>query len=155
MSSKLEARKYLAKYPCKIRLFLPTTRSWALLTPLGVSVGGGRRIRTSDTLRYACFQNKCVRPLRHPTLGGQNTLFSLPWRQRFIGRHSMKLDGLVHATVCFPLNDRGEALIGRKTRIIGIGLYNGPGGGIEKKREYRQGHRARGTRGNRNKNRPS
>ena len=44
----------------------------------------------------------------------------------------MKLEGLVHATVCFPLNNRGEALIGRKTRIIGIGLYNGPGGGIEK-----------------------
>ena len=29
---------------------------------------GGRRIRTSDTLRYACFQNKCFRPLSHPTL---------------------------------------------------------------------------------------
>ncbi len=47
------------------------------------------------------------------------------------GRDNMKLEGLVHATVCFPINDRGEALIGRKTRIIGIGLYNGPGGGIE------------------------
>ncbi len=44
----------------------------------------------------------------------------------------MKLEGLVHATVCFPLNENGEVLIGRKTRIIGVGLYNGPGGGIEK-----------------------
>ncbi len=43
----------------------------------------------------------------------------------------MKLEGLVHATVCFPINDRGEFLIGRKTRVIGVGLYNGAGGGVE------------------------
>ena len=67
----------------------------------------------------------------HPPHCAEGNFF-IVWRQRFIGRHSMKLEGLVHATVCFPLNNRGEALIGRKTRIIGIGLYNGPGGGIEK-----------------------
>ncbi len=44
----------------------------------------------------------------------------------------MKLDGLVHATVCFPIDTSGRVLMGRKTRIIGIGLYNGPGGGIKK-----------------------
>lgn len=43
----------------------------------------------------------------------------------------MKLDGLVHASVCFPLDTSGRVLMGRKTRIIGVGLFNGPGGGIE------------------------
>ena len=43
----------------------------------------------------------------------------------------MKLEGLVHATVCFPIDTSGRVLMGRKTRIIGVGLFNAPGGGIE------------------------
>lgn len=43
----------------------------------------------------------------------------------------MKLEGLVQATLCFPLDKKGRVLLGRKTRVIGIGLYNAPGGGIE------------------------
>ena len=43
----------------------------------------------------------------------------------------MKLKGLVHASVCFPVDINGRVLMGRKTRVIGVGLYNGPGGGIE------------------------
>lgn len=42
----------------------------------------------------------------------------------------MKLEGLVPATIGFP-TDYGHVLLGRKTRIIGVGLYNGPGGGID------------------------
>ena len=44
----------------------------------------------------------------------------------------MKLEGLVHASVCFPMDTNGKVLMGRKTRVIGVGLFNGPGGGVEK-----------------------
>lgn len=46
----------------------------------------------------------------------------------------MKLEGLVHATVLFPLRpgaEGQEVLLARKTAKIGIGLYNGIGGGVE------------------------
>jgi len=43
----------------------------------------------------------------------------------------MKLEGLVHATVCFPVDTSGRVLMGRKTRVIGVGLFNAPGGGVE------------------------
>lgn len=43
----------------------------------------------------------------------------------------MKLEGLVHATVCFPIDRSGRVLLGRKTRVIGVGLFNAPGGGVE------------------------
>jgi len=43
----------------------------------------------------------------------------------------MKLEGLVNASLCFPIGRSGRVLMGRKTRVIGVGLFNGPGGGIE------------------------
>lgn len=36
--------------------------------------GGGAGIRTLGTLRYAGFQDRCFRPLSHPSVGGNYRL---------------------------------------------------------------------------------
>src|SRR3990167_8169400 len=46
------------------RRFAPTI--FLVLKPFSKICGGGR-IRTSDTFRYGGFQDRCFRPLSHPT----------------------------------------------------------------------------------------